>query len=359
MLGFVKTRVVKTNGDFAAKGRNFAYTDPSRRLFSDSVLVSENAGGANFVHDDKRMLFFDYGLGKTCLKDLADSQSVVILENGSPKSSTFHNETVILSRRVNTPSGRVSEFALGDTKFFKPLKRLDRIDGYSLLQRWEGYLVVTSTQQNSLLGYKISDNSVVWKVDELQGQKIFEISVLFRSEHKLYLTINKHLIAEIDVRTGEVIRTWSNEYFHNPGYRLQLSEKDTMIRYGERNCLLFNKTRIGLLYSEGYREINLETGEVTQENLRQYFRDERVSPFTNTTIYTHKNLILFSSQYTNVEENRMDFSFGAFDPKTRKVVARYNFAPGEVGKGIKGPVANDQQVFILDFNNHLHLFDIV
>lgn len=359
MLGFVKTRVVKTNGDFAVGGRNFANTSQDGKLYINGSHVADNAGGVSFLKEPESVLYYDLGINKVCYRKLLKESKVQIVENGFPNANTIFGSSIILTEHLQSGNSIIQTHSLADVKDFKPYRKLDKIDGSSVLWRFHEYLVLSETKQGTIKCFNLDEDSIVWEVSSISNRSFSETSLLFDKEQRLYFTINTHLIAEIDVRTGEVIRTWSNEYFHNPGYCLRPSEKDTMIRYGERNCLLFNKTRIGLLYSEGYREINLETGEVTQENLRQYFRDERLSPFTNTTIYTHKDLILFSSQYTNAEENRMDFSFGAFDPKTHKVVARYDFAPGEVGRGIKGPVANDQQVFILDFNNHLHLFDIV
>lgn len=359
MFSFSEKIRLDANGSFTAAFDKVAYTNEHGQLVFESSIIGEQGGNVEFFDDGSKMILYDKAKGERFLVDLETNKFSKILDGYSPYIDTLDGGTIVISELKILKKDYKLYFHLGAVKDFEIHKSLDALTDFRIIARFSNHLVVRRKMSFDLLGYDLTTDDFTWKIDSVEDVPIKKLSEKKLIGYKMYVSVNMSLIAEIDIRNGSILRTWSNSYFQNPNYRLKLEERGTIVPFGGNNCLLLSNSRYGTLYDQGYRDINLKTGEVFHNYLHNYFKEERVVPFVGQKISAHDRLIYFSSQFFDAEKNRYEYSIGAFDVVDQVIASKYIIESDIDERGLKGPVVNDNQLFVCDYSGWLYVFDLV
>lgn len=213
-----------------------------------------------------------------------------------------------------------------------------------LLDRIIGYY-----QKNEIWALYSNDlNRVAWKVDFNSCEIVKNLGLW--QEH-LIIACTNHLLLSIDINTGKILKEW-NEL---KGFEAGQEYKDVI---PEPSDFVLDK-EIGKLigvFSKYYFEIDLETGEVTyddiRENLKRYcinsFRRMGSNPFTKDH--------LFVTAHAELEERpNVDLDCVlALNRNTKEVDWIHVFK--DTGLGTNVPQITDTHLYQLDTEGTLYIF---
>lgn len=246
----------------------------------------------------------------------------------------------------------------------KKMLSVKKWSSFSEIWRSEGFsdLILTDHKDSLYLLGNYSQEKKIKKYNLFTGEIIFEKLLplekygknnkfIGSSNDKVFVAIYYIAVFEIDSNTGSVTRIWSELPEDQTWYINDWPAKT--LAATNQAFLDEGQGIIACLYSFGYWEIDLISGDLNHFELRDYFLSEKLEPIDGGGLSFCGDHIFFSSCYTI---NEVIFAVAAFNRRTKKIDWKHIFTES-VGTGIDQPVLNGDWLYVLDHKGTLHVFE--
>lgn len=205
-------------------------------------------------------------------------------------------------------------------------------------------------KKDEVLALHLSDlDTVTWKVD-FNGCEIKK--VIGVSQSQLYIACTNHRLMSIDINTGKIVREWKEL----KGFEAGQEYKDVL---PEPSNFVLDKVSGKLIgvFSKFYLEIDLESGEINYEDVREELQQYRINSFRRMGDNPFTKDHLFVTAHAELQERpNVDLDCVlALNRNTKKVDWVYIFK--DTGLGTNVPQITDIHLYQLDAEGNLHIFE--
>lgn len=200
--------------------------------------------------------------------------------------------------------------------------------------------------ENRLISFCLNESKILWTIDRKVNK------ILGSHKNELLVADTNHSIISIDEKTGSILHRWNRLL----GFQACSTYKDEIPNSENFIVDQENSKMIGVFHTF-YFEIDLIGRQIEYYQLEQEFKKYGISdfrpffknPFTSDSFFLTTHTYL--KEFPNVDLS----SIIELNRKTRKIDWYYTFR--ESGLGTNTPMLSSKQIFQLDTEKTLHIFE--
>lgn len=213
------------------------------------------------------------------------------------------------------------------------------------------YLGIGHSAKNELSAIDTKEDQIKWelKLDQFGEGELKEILGVYQAQ--LLVACSDHLLLSVDVNTGEILHKWQElPGFEEGQYKGLLPEPADFVLDKEAGKL------IGV-FSKYYFEIDLESGEISYEDIRQELNTHHINSFRRIGNNPFTKDHLFVTAHAElVERPNVDLDCVlALNRNTKKVDWVHIFK--DTGLGTNVPQITSNHLYQLDTERNLYVFE--
>lgn len=209
--------------------------------------------------------------------------------------------------------------------------------------------------QTKISGFNIDEGKIIWQLDlnDFYDAETKEYLGIFNKD--LLVACTNHLLASVDIHTGKVSRTWQAlpGFDEGPPYQGVLPEPTDFVLDPEAGKLLG-------VFSKYYFEIDLISGEISYEDIRQEMARHDVNSFRRMrkeNAFTKDHLFVTGHADADDRPNVDLDCVMALNRHTRKIDWVHIFK--DTGLGTNVPQITSTHLYQLDTEQQLYIFERV
>ena len=197
-----------------------------------------------------------------------------------------------------------------------------------------------------------NEGNAIWRLDFDQFGRVELKEVLGVYQNQLVAACSDHLLLSVDVNTGEILHKWQEL----PGFEAGQFYKDVL---PNPSSFVLDEKEGKLIgtFDVYYFEINLESGEITYEDIRQELNTHYINSFRRMGNNPFTKHHLFVTAHAELDERpNVDLDCVlALNRHTKKVDWVHIFK--DTGLGTSVPQITSTHLYQLDTENNLHIFE--
>lgn len=203
--------------------------------------------------------------------------------------------------------------------------------------------------EHKLTCFKLYNQRSVWEAELENRVKIEKIINVY--QHQLLIACSDHLLLSVDVNTGEILHKWKElSGFEEGQYKGFLPEPADFVLDKEAGNL------IGV-FSKYYFEIDLASGEINYEDIRQELNTHHINSFRRMGDNPFTKDHLFVTAHAELDERpNVDLDCVlALNRNTKRVDWMHIFK--DTGLGTNVPQITSTHLYQLDTEKNLYVFE--
>lgn len=204
-------------------------------------------------------------------------------------------------------------------------------------------------QKNKVVKLDLLTSEVIFSIDYKEGDFTKVVAVY---GNQLFVACTNHRLISIDIKTGKIIREWKELKGFDAGqeYKDLLPEPSDFVLDKESGKL------IGV-FSKYYFEIDLESGEINYEDVREELKRLNINSFRRMGDNPYTKDHIFVTAHAELKERaNVDLDCVlALNRNTKKVDWVHIFK--DTGLGTNVPQITDTHLYQLDTEGTLHIFE--
>lgn len=317
---------------FKVDGSNLFYVS-REGLYLNDTLVAKEVDQTNYSLYGRFMVYLK---GEVTHFEEEKIDKAILIDS-------LDNDTALFSSNFNLDDFTL-QYELIDLKDWSLVYDFGQLPIVKSVLR-EGYKICLHLEER-LMSMNLSSNKVEWEL------KLNALKVVGLYQNQLYIACTNHRLMSIDINTGKIVLEWKEL----KGFEAGQEYKDVL---PEPSDFVLDKVSGKLIgvFSKFYLEIDLESGEINYEDVREELQQYRINSFRRMGDNPFTNDHLFVTAHAELEERpNVDLDCVlALNRNTKKVDWVHVFK--DTGLGTNVPQITDTHLYQLDAEGNLHIFE--